>query len=64
MSEYQDANQSGNNQNLASKMDEMIDTMKALKSTIVLDTGVLVGETINQIDEQLGNNYSLRERRI
>ena len=64
MSEFQVANQSGNNQNLASKMDEMIDTMKALKSTIVLDTGVLVGETINQIDEQLGNNYSLRERRI
>lgn len=49
---------------LGAKMDEMIETMKALKSTIVLDTGVLVGETINQIDEQLGNNYSLRERRV
>lgn len=49
---------------LSHKMDEMIQTMKKLKSTIVLDTGTLVGETINQIDTQLGNNYSLRERRI
>lgn len=53
-----------NNVALASKMDEMIHTMKALKSTIVLDTGVLVGETINQIDEQLGNNYILRARGV
>ena len=49
---------------LMSKMDEVIQTMKDVKSTIVLDTGVLVGETINQIDEQLGYNYSLRERRV
>ena len=49
---------------LSHKMDEMIQTIRKLKSTIVLDTGTLVGETINQIDEQLGNNYSLRERRI
>lgn len=49
---------------LSAKMDEVIRTMKGLKSTIVLDTGTLVGETINQIDTQLGNNYSLRERRV
>ena len=49
---------------LMAKMDELIRTMKSHNSTIVLDTGVLVGETINQIDEGLGNNYSLRERRI
>ena len=65
MSEYlSDSNIGLNNVALASKMDEMIDTMKALKSTIVLDTGVLVGETINQIDEQLGNNYILRARGV
>ncbi len=64
MNDLQNANPGVNQVALASKMDEMIQTMKALKSTIVLDTGVLVGETINQIDEQLGNNYSMRERRI
>lgn len=64
MNEYQDANQGKDAVALGAKMDEIIDTMKTLKSSIVLDTGVLVGETINQIDEQLGNNYSLRERRV
>jgi phage-related minor tail protein len=64
MNELQEVNSNASNVALASKMDEMIRTMKTLKSTIVLDTGTLVGETINQIDEQLGNNYSLRERRI
>lgn len=64
MNELQEINPGQSNVALASKMDEMIQTMKALKSTIVLDTGVLVGETLNQIDEGLGNNYSLRERRI
>lgn len=64
MNELQDLNAGGSNLALASKMDEVIQTMKTLKSTIVLDTGVLVGETLNKIDEGLGNNYSLRERRI
>lgn len=64
MNELQDVNPSAGNVALVSKMDEVIRTMRDLKSTIVLDTGVLVGETINQIDEQLGNNYSMRERRI
>ena len=64
MNAIQSANPSGANVALASKMDEMIQTVKALKSTIVLDTGVLVGETINQIDEGLGTNYTLRGRRI
>lgn len=49
---------------LESKMDEMIETMRGINSTIVLDSGELVGATINKIDEQLGNNYSLRERGI
>ncbi len=64
MNELQDVNPNVGNVALVSKMDEMIRTMKDLKSTIVLDTGVLVGETINQIDTQLGYNYSMRERRI
>lgn len=64
MNEMQELNPGRSNIALASKMDEMIQTMKTIKSTIVLDTGVLVGETLNQIDAGLGNNYSLRERRI
>ena len=62
MNDLQDANRGG--ANLSAKMDEMIRTMKTLKSTIVLDTGTLVGETINQIDNQLQTNYSMRERGI
>ena len=64
MNELQDVNPNAGNVALMSKMDEVISTMKALKGAIVLDTGVLVGETINLIDEQLGNNYSMRERGI
>ena len=64
MNELQELNPGHSNIALASKMDEMIQTIKNMKSTIVLDSGVLVGETLNQIDEGLGNNYSLRERRI
>jgi phage-related minor tail protein len=64
MNELQDVKPVYSNEALASKMDEMIHTMKAIKSTIVLDTGVLVGETITQIDEQLSNSYTLRERRV
>ena len=64
MNDLQNINPNMINSDLSSKMDEIISTMTRLKSTIVLDTGTLVGETINQIDEQLGNNYSLRERGI
>lgn len=62
MNDYQAVNPG--NANLSAKMDEVIRTMKSLKSTIVLDTGVLVGETINQFDTALGNAYALKERRI
>ena len=62
MNDLQDVNRGG--ANLASKMDEVIRTMKSLKSTIVLDTGTLVGETINQIDDRLQDNYTLKERGI
>jgi len=52
------------NAEMVSKMDEMIHAFKTMKQAIVLDTGVLVGETINQIDAGLSNNYTLRERRV
>lgn len=52
------------NMALTSKMDEMIRAFKNMKQSIVLDSGVLVGETINQFDEALGNTYSLRARRV
>ena len=64
MNEFQDPGVNFSDASLINKMDEMIQTMKALKSTIVLDTGALVGETINQFDEQLGNTYTLKARRI
>ncbi len=62
MNDLQDANRGG--ANLSAKMDEVIRTMKSLKSTIVLDTGTLVGETINQIDDRLQDNYTLKERGV
>jgi phage-related minor tail protein len=64
MNDLQGANIGVNNTELAYKMDEMIQTMKTLKSTIVLDTGVLVGETVNQMDARLGEIYTLRERGV
>ena len=38
--------------------------LEASKKAIVLDTGTLVGETINQIDRGLANNYALKARGI
>lgn len=38
--------------------------IEASKKSIVLDTGTLVGETINKIDEKLANNYTLKARMI
>ncbi len=64
MNDLQGNNTNVNNTALASKMDEMIQAIKTMRSSIVLDTGVLVGETINQIDAGLSNNYTLRERRV
>ena len=62
MNDLQGANRGG--ADLSSKMDEVIRTIKSLKSTIVLDTGTLVGETINQIDDRLQDNYTLKERGV
>lgn len=38
--------------------------LEASKKSIVLDTGTLVGETINQIDRGLANNYALKARGV
>lgn len=38
--------------------------VEASKKSIVLDSGTLVGETINQIDAKLANNYNLRARGV
>ena len=64
MNELQNGNTNGSMSALESKMDEMIRTMKGINSTIVLDSGELIGATINKIDEKLGKNYTLSERRI
>ena len=64
MNDLQDVRPGASALELSSKMDEMIHTMKSLKSTIVLDTGVLVGETVNQMDARLGEIYTLRERGV
>lgn len=62
MNDIQKTNPVNNNAVVVAKLDELSKSMKNLK--IVLDSGVLVGETIDQIDEKLGNNYSLKERWI
>lgn len=45
-------------------LERIYQKLDKLNNQIVLDTGVLVGETITQIDAGLGDIYSLRERRI
>ena len=46
------------------RIDALEDTLKNIKSVIVLDTGTLVGETINQIDSGLADVYGLKARGI
>ena len=38
--------------------------ISASKRQIVLDTGVLVGETVDKIDQALGTNYELKARGV
>lgn len=49
---------------VGAKLEKIYDKLDKMKQNIVLDTGVLVGETINQIDTSLGNIYTLRERGV
>lgn len=49
---------------IVNRIDSLETTIRNLKSVIVLDTGVLVGETINQIDDGLADVYGLKARGI
>lgn len=53
MNEFDRANAPISDPALVAKIDEFMATVKGLKSTIVLDTGVLVGETVNAYDSAL-----------
>ena len=46
------------------RIDALDDSIRSMKSVIVLDSGVLVGETINQIDSKLADVYELKARGI
>lgn len=46
------------------RLDAVEDAIRNSRSAIVLDTGVLVGETINQIDNGLADTYALKARGI
>ena len=52
----------GNNSALLSKLDSIYERLNRLQ--IVLDTGTLVGETIDKIDAGLASNQSLRARGV
>lgn len=60
LNEYQSPNV--NNNALLAKLDNIYDRLNRLQ--IVLDTGTLVGETIDQIDAKLANNQLLRARGV
>lgn len=45
-----------------SKLESLLDRLANQKNVIVLDSGVLVGETHPQFDQALGNNTRLNER--
>lgn len=49
---------------ILNKINDIYNKLDNLNQSIVLDTGVLVGQTINKIDERLAQNYLLRERGI
>ena len=50
------------NKALLSKLDGIYERLSRLQ--IVLDTGTLVGETIDKIDSRLGDNYALKARGV
>lgn len=64
MSDYQNQQNATTNTALLGKLDDIYMKLDKLKQAIVLDTGVLVGETINQIDSGLATNYAMRARGI
>ena len=64
MSDYQNQQNATTNTALLDILGDIYNRLDNLKQSIVLDTGVLVGETINQIDSGLATNYSMRARGI
>ena len=46
------------------RIDALETAIRTMRSVIVLDSGVLVGETINQIDSGLADVYELKARGI
>lgn len=64
MNDYQDRQRAGINSALLGRLEDIYNKLDNLKQSIVLDSGVLVGETINQIDAKLATNYSLKARGI
>jgi hypothetical protein len=49
---------------LIDRIDALESAIRSMRSVIVLDSGTLVGETINRIDSGLGDVYRLKERGI
>jgi phage-related minor tail protein len=64
MSDYQNQQNEATNTALLGKLNDIYNRLDKLNQSIVLDTGVLVGETINQIDSRLAVNYNLRARGV
>lgn len=49
---------------IESMIESYLPAIATKRNQIVLDSGVLVGETINQIDEKLANTYAMKARGI
>jgi len=56
--------QGGDNVAMLEVLKDIYKRLNNFNQSIVLDTGVLVGETINKIDSGLANNYTLKARGI
>lgn len=64
LNDYQANKGVGNNVDVVNKLDDIYRKLDRLNQSIVLDTGELVGATINKIDQKLATNYALKARGI
>lgn len=64
INEFKDQNRSSYDNALLRRLEDIYKKLDKLKQNIVLDSGVLVGETIDQIDERLATTYSMKARGI
>lgn len=64
MSEYQEQQRASTNSALLGRLNDIYNRLDKLNQSIVLDTGVLVGATIDQIDNRLGVNLTRKARGI